>query len=76
MRAAIPRARKPAQAQRNLVLAQGAWGRPREAFAICDSLLAAAPDQMPAYRPPRCDSNGDAEHSRLRLRPARAHVCA
>lgn len=52
LRAAIPRARNPAQAERNLVPALLRSGAVAEALSICDRLLAAAPDdQMTlAYR--------------------------
>jgi tetratricopeptide (TPR) repeat protein len=52
LRAAIPRARNRAQAQRNLVPALLRTGEVAEALSTCDTLLAAAPDDqmLIAYR--------------------------
>jgi tetratricopeptide (TPR) repeat protein len=67
LRAAIPRARYPAQAQRNLVPALLRTGAVEEARSICDALLAATPDDqmLLAYRTTALRLAGDAEHARL-----------
>jgi tetratricopeptide (TPR) repeat protein len=67
LRAAIPRARNPAQAQRNLVPALLRTEAVEEALSICDALLAAAPhDQMVlAYRTTALRLAGKAEYARL-----------
>jgi tetratricopeptide (TPR) repeat protein len=67
LRAAIPRARNPALAQRNLVPALLRTGAVQEALSICDALLAATPDDQMvlAYRTTALRLAGDAEHARL-----------
>jgi tetratricopeptide (TPR) repeat protein len=67
LRAAIPRARNPAQARRNLVPALLRTGAIAEALSICDALLGAMPDDqmLMAYRTTALRLAGDAEHGRL-----------
>jgi tetratricopeptide (TPR) repeat protein len=67
LRAAIPRSRNPARAQRNLVPALLRTGAVGEALSICDALLAETPeDQMlVAYRTTALRLAGDVEHRRL-----------
>ncbi len=67
LRAAIPRARHLAQAQRNLVPALLRTGAPAEALAICEALLSAAPDDqmLLAYRSTALRLESDAAYSRL-----------
>jgi tetratricopeptide (TPR) repeat protein len=67
LRAAIPRARNQALAQRNLVPALLRTGAAAEALSICDSLLAATPDDqmLVAYRTTALRLVGSAEYARL-----------
>jgi tetratricopeptide (TPR) repeat protein len=67
LRAAIPRSRNPAQAQRNLVPALLRTGAIDEALSICESLLAATPDDqmLVAYRSTALRLAGNRDYARL-----------
>lgn len=67
LRAAIPRARNPAQAQRNLVPALLRAGAVAEALSICDGMLASAPDDqmLLAYRSTALRLAADPRHAEL-----------
>ena len=67
LRAAIPRSRNPALAQRNLVPALLRTGAVDEALSLCGALLAATPDDqmLLAYRATALRLAGDVEHARL-----------